>query len=133
VTFPITLNVTGDLHVHVLDPSTITQPILDALTHLGATVSEPLATIDDALNALQAKVADLTNAEAADRAAFDALAAAVRAFLAALPPAGGALTDTQIAQANSILASLDTATAGETQEAADEATLQAEVPAEPAA
>jgi phage-related protein len=95
---------------------------------LEATVTAPFANFNEALTALSDSVANLTAAEAADRAAFDALAAAVRAFIASLPPAGGALTEEQAAMAQAILAGVDAAAASDTQEAADEAALQGEVP-----
>ncbi len=67
--------------------------------------------------------------EAADRAAFDALAAVVRAFIASVSATPGALTAEQATQAQAILDSIGAADAGETMQAADEAALQGEVPA----
>lgn len=87
-----------------------------------------MTTVDEHLAALSAAVANLSAAEAADRAAFDALAAAVRAFLANLPAPGNALTDEQAAQAQALLDSIGTVAASDTTEAADETALQGEVP-----
>lgn len=129
----ITINATvpGAVIINELDTAAITGPILNRLDALEANVTAPLNTFDDALAALQAQVAALQTEETAERAAFDALAEAVRAFIAGMQSAG-TLTAEQQAQAQALLDSLGGATAAETQQAADEAALQAEVPAPPA-
>ena len=80
-----------------------------------------------ALDAVAENVTELQAAEASDRAAFDSLAADVRAFIAGLP--AGTLSVEDSAKADAIIASIDAATAAETTEAADQAALQAEVDA----
>src|SRR5882672_4885276 len=82
----------------------------------------------EALAALQASVATLTADEAEDRAAFDALAAVVRAFIASVSATPGALTAEQATQAQAILDSIAAADTAEAAQAADEAALQGEVP-----
>jgi hypothetical protein len=121
------ITITGPVTVNTLDPGPIVGPILTRLDALEATVTAPLVTFDDALAALTTSVAQLTADEAADRAAFDALAAAVRAFIASVQSAGN-LTADQATQAQALLDSLDVASSGETTQAADEAALQGEVP-----
>lgn len=124
----INITVTGPVTVWNIDPAPIVGPILTRIDALEANVTAPLTNIDEALAALQAKAADLATAEAADRAAFDSLATVVRAFVASVQTTG-ALTADQQATAQAILDSLGaTQTSDETQ-AADEASLQAEVPA----
>lgn len=121
-----------DVHTTVTGPVTINQidlaPILDRIDALEAAVTNPLTTIDEALTALATQVAQLTTDEAADRAAFDALATVVRAFIANVTATPGTLTTEQAAQAQAILDSLSTASAAEIAEAADETALSAEVP-----
>jgi hypothetical protein len=124
----IHITVTGPVTVNQFDVSAFTAPILARLDALEATMSAPLTTIDEALTALQAEVATLTADEAADRAAFDALAAVVRAFIASVSSTPGALTPEQATQAQAILDSIGAADAGETAQAADEAALEGEVP-----
>jgi hypothetical protein len=119
----VQITVTGPVSVFTVD----TPAILNRINALEAAVTTPLTTIDEALTALQAQVASLATAEAADRAAFDALAAAIRAFIASVSTPG-TLTDVQAAQAQAILDSIAAADAAETAQAADEAALQAEVP-----
>lgn len=126
VSLPIQFVFSGNPTINIgLSEDQVQQLITAALE---ATVTAPLANVDDLLTALQAQVANLQTAEAADRAAFDALAAAVRAFIASAQ-AGGNLTAEQQATAQSILDTIGASTAAETQEAADEAALQGEVPA----
>jgi hypothetical protein len=132
VTSPITLpnatvniTITADLAAlagHILDP------LFRRLDQLETHMSQSFTIVDEALAALDTKADSLATAEAADRAAFDSLATVVRAFLANLPPAGGTVTPEQSAQADAILAKLDTVAASDTTQAGDEATLQGEVP-----
>lgn len=134
MTSPITF--TGPVYVTIqLDVPALAQlvtgPTLARIDELELHMTTPLTTIDEALAALAATVTDLQSAEAADRAAFDALAATVTAFLASLPPSGGMLTAEQSATAQAILDQLAAAEATQVQEAADEAALQGEVPATP--
>ena len=111
-------------------------PILIALADLvdqldaieGMIAMTAPTTVNDALAALATKIDTLTADEAADRGAFDALAVAVRAFIASVQ-AGGALTAEQSAQAQTLLDHLDAADVATATQAADEAALQAEVPA----
>jgi len=128
VTFPINLTVTGDLHVHVLDA----KPILDRIDALEAHMTQAFGNVGEALDAIQTEEQAEVAALATQRAAFDSLATAVRAFIANLPAPGEVLTAEHAAQAQAIVDSLTTAVAGETTETADEAALQAEVPAPPA-
>jgi hypothetical protein len=118
-----------------------TATVLSAISDLGEQMSQAFDTAGAALDAVAGNVTELQAAEAEDRAAataaraaFDALAAEVRAFIAGLPPAGGTLSAEDSAKAEAIVASLDASTvaegteaAGETAQAADEAALQAEV------
>ena len=97
-------------------------------TLITAALEATMTTVDEHLAALSTAVANLSAAEASDRAAFDSLAAAVRAFLAALPPAGGTLTAEQAAQAQALIDSIGGVAASDTAEATDEASLQGEVP-----
>jgi septal ring factor EnvC (AmiA/AmiB activator) len=128
ITFPnatVNVTITADLAAlagHILDP------LLARLDQLETNMTQSFTTVDEALAALDTKADSLATAEAADRAAFDALAAAVRAFLANLPPAGSVVTPEQSAQADAILAKLDTVAASDTAQAGDETTLQGEVP-----
>jgi hypothetical protein len=122
----LTLTFTGNPTINIGLTADQVQEMITAA--LEATVSAPLTTIDEALTALQAEVATLTADEAADRAAFDALAAVVRAFLASVTATPGALTADQATQAQAILDSIGAADTAETTQAADEAALQGEVP-----
>jgi hypothetical protein len=130
MTLPLQLTFTGAVTINAGLTADQVQELITAA--LEATVTAPLANIDDALAALQAKADALAAGEAADRAAFDSLAAAVRAFIGSVS-AGGALSADQQAHAQSILDSLDASAAVDTQQATDEAALQGEVPAPPAA
>lgn len=120
-----------DVHIAVTGPVTVntvdTPAILERLDALEATMTAPLTTIDEALTALAAEVATLTADEAAERAAFDALAVVVRAFIASVQTPG-VLSTEQAAQAQAILDSIAVADAGEVAQAVDEAVLSAEVP-----
>ncbi len=124
----IHITVTGPVTVNTIDPAPIIDPILARLDALEATMTAPLTTIDEALTALQAEVATLTTDEAADRAAFDALAAVVRAFIASVSSTPGALTAEQATQAQAILDSIAAADTAETTQATDEGALASEVP-----
>ena len=123
----VTINITNPIDVAAL-AATITGAITDRLDQLGAQMTAAFTTVDEALAALDAKADALAAAEAADRAAFDALAAVVRAFLAALPPAGGTLTQEQSDAAAAIVAKLDAVQASDAAETADETALQGEIP-----
>lgn len=125
ITGPATVTVT----VYATDPTAIIGPILTRLNALEAAMTAPFDTIDNALTALSSAVADLTTKEASDRAAFDALATAVRAFLSSLPTAGGTLTAEQATTAQAILDGINAAGVSDDTQAADEAALQGEVPA----
>jgi len=96
-------------------------------------MTQAFGNVGEALDAIQTEEQAEVAALATQRAAFDSLATAVRAFIASLPAPGEVLTAEHAAQAQAIVDSLTTAVAGETTEAADEAALQAEVPAPPAA
>lgn len=114
-----------DLHLHIHADQSVVLTRIDALE---GTMTQAFDTTGAALDALQAEATTLAADEAADRAAFDTLATAVRAFLAALPAPGEVLTAEHSAQAQAILDTLTSAAASEVGQAADEAALAAEVP-----
>lgn len=123
----LNITVTGPVHIHWIDPQAILGPILARINALEATMTAPIMSIDEALTALQAEVAQLSTDETAERAAFDALATVVRAFIASVV-AGGNLSEAQTAQAQAILDSVTTADAGAQTQTADETALSGEVP-----
>ena len=125
MTFPINLNVTGDLHIHVLDA----QPILDRINALETTMTQAFGNVGEALDAIQTEEQAEVAALATQRAAFDSLATAVRAFIASLPAPGEVLTAEHAAQAQAIIDSIGGVAASDTAEATDEAALQGELPA----
>lgn len=127
MTSPITITGPATVIVVMTDPTAV-PAVLARLDLLESNVTTPLTTIDEALTALQAEVATLTADEAADRAAFDALAAVVRAFIASVSATPGALTAEQATQAQAILDSIAAADTAEQAQATDETALQAEVP-----
>lgn len=123
MTLPIQFSFTGNPTINI---GLSAEQVQELIT---AALEASMTTVDEHLAALSAAVANLSAAEAADRAAFDSLAAAVRAFLANLPAPGNALTDEQAAQAQALLDSIGTVAASDTTEATDEAALQSELPA----
>jgi hypothetical protein len=125
VTAPLQFTFTGPVTINQVD----FDPVFTRLTALEATMTAAFGSVSEALDALQAESQALAAAEAADRAAFDALAATVRAFIAALPAPGETLTAEHAAQAQAILDTLTATEASEDAEAVDEAALQGEVPA----
>jgi hypothetical protein len=112
------------VNVHI-GPDTAT--VLSAISDLGVQMTQSFDSAGAALDAVAENVTELQAAEASDRAAFDSLAADVRAFIAGLP--AGTLSAEDSAKADAIIASIDAATAAETTEATDQAALQAEVDA----
>jgi hypothetical protein len=121
-------NVTITGPVNLFDPAAIINPILDRLAALEHTMTQAFADVESALAALDTQTDALITAEAADRAAFDSLSNVVLAFIANLPAPGEVLTPEHAAQAQAIVDKLTAAQATQTQEAADEAALQADVP-----
>ena len=119
----LTLTFTGN---PVINIGLTAEQVQDMIT---AALEATMTTVDEHLAALSTAVANLSAAEASDRAAFDSLAAAVRAFLANLPPAGGVLTDQQAADAQALIDSIGGVAASDTAEATDETALQGELPA----